>query len=140
MRDFAELQRRFVETTEFGAFWNDFLDDWAMQPWFMNLGIPAKFPEMEILVADIVGKMYGRIVQPKEMRLVQIASARLVHGVFRVERGLGGVLYFERIEKGLIVAPGVGIQVHYARFTRQFNVGSHFDDIPRDPRGSGLPN
>ena len=140
MRDLAELERLFAETNDFSGFWNHFLDDWAMQPWFMKQGAPTETTEMEMVVARIAGNRYGRPVKPKGMRLFRIEGAGVVHGAFIVDGKLGGVVYFENIEKGLIVAPGAGTLVHYARFTWQFGGGSEFIEIPRDPGDTGLPN
>lgn len=132
MPDFVELQRRFIATTDLAAFWNDFLDHWAMQPGFMDLGGPAETGEMEILVAFIAGKMYGRMVEPEAMQLVKIAESGFVHGAFQIEGELACVLYFEGLDKGLIVAPGEGGKTNYARFSW------HFGKAGRG--GSGLPN
>ena len=125
MPDFVELQRRFVEAADLAAFWNDFLDHWAMRPGFMQMGAPAETQEMEILVAYIGGKMHGRVVEPTGMRLVKIAEAGFVHGACQIEGELTCILYFEEIEKGLIVAPGEGGKTNYARFRW---------------KGSGMPN
>jgi predicted GNAT superfamily acetyltransferase len=133
MRSIAELQRRFVAAVDLGDFWNDFLDQWAMDRDFMELGEPAESRELEALSAHIVSKMYGREVKPETMRLLKIEGPGVVHGAFHVDGQLIGIIYFEQLQKGLIAAPGEGTRVYYARFTCAKSADSATG-------ASGLPN
>ena len=130
--DFLDLRKRFVAATDFADFWNYFLDNYAEKPAFMNLGAPAETQQMEVLVAYIAGKMLGKVVEPEGMCLAKIPEAGLVHGACKVDGDMTCVLYFETIEKGLIVISKMSGQTNFARFTWQFK--------PQAGGGSGLPN
>lgn len=138
--DFPDLQLRFVEATDFSEFWGYFLDNWAEKAEFMRMGGPAETQEMEVLVAYIVGKMFGRVVEPEGMKLAKIPERGLVHGACMIEGNVTCVLYFESIEKGLIVACGEGGKTNYARFTWQFGGRSKFVPVDNSAGSSGLPN
>ncbi len=118
--DFQDLQRRFVEATDFADFWTHFLDNYAENPAFMRLGGPAETQQMEVLVAYITGKMLGKVVEPEGMRLAKIPEVGVVHGACFVDGEITCVLYFETIEKGLVVHSKAAGQTNFARFTWTF--------------------
>ena len=115
--EFAQLREQFIAATDLEAFWNSFLDDWGMRPGFMQMGGPAETEGLEVLVAYIAGKMYGKQVEPEEMRLVKIPEGQFVHGACQLDGELACLLYFEDVERGLLVAPGEGGKTNYARFS-----------------------
>lgn len=118
--DFADLQQRFVSATDFGDFWNYFLDNFAEKPAFMEMGAAAETHQMEVLVAYIAGKMLGKVVEPEGMVLAKIPEAGLVHGACKIDGDMTCVLYFEAIEKGMVVVSKLGGKTNFARFTWKF--------------------
>jgi hypothetical protein len=138
--DFVELHKRFVEATDFGDFWNYFLDDFAEKPAFMRMGAPAETKEMEELVAMIASRMVGKDAKPEGMLLTKIPDFGVVHGACVFEGDLTCVLYFESLERGLVVLSKTSGKTHFARFTRQFSGRSQWVATPKETGGSGLPN
>ena len=138
--DFADLQQRFVAATDFADFWTHFLDNYAEKRAFMDMGGPAETKEMEVLVAYIAGKMLGKLSEAEGMRLAKIPEAGLVHGACLFDGDITCVLYFENIERGLIVSSRIGGMTNFARFTWQFGGRSQFVPVDNSGGSSGLPN
>jgi hypothetical protein len=138
--DFDGLQERFLAATDFSEFWGYFLDCFAEKREFMQLGAPAETEPVEVLIAYIAGKMLGRVVEPTGLRLAKIPEPGLVHGACMIEGNITCFLYFEKVEKGLLVATGDNGKTNYARFTWQFDRRPKWATSDNIAGSSGLPN
>lgn len=117
LEDFEALKRQFATATDFGAFWQDFLERWASRPGFMEMGAPAYVEDMQNLVQQIANQMAGGEARVANLRLIKIPEAWMVHGSCLVDGDLGVVLYFEDLEMGLFVLTRESGKTSYARFT-----------------------
>lgn len=114
--EFDDLRREFAAATDFSKFWDYFLDNWALNPGFMDMGGPAHTEEFMVLVKYIADRMFGRKTSPSNMRLIKVPEARMAHGVCMLEGGMAGIVYFEDLEMGLLAAPTPDGRTNYARF------------------------
>jgi len=138
--DFVDLRERFVSATDFSAFWEYFLDTYADKSAFMKMGGPAETAQVEVLVAFIAGKIHGRIVEPESMRLAKIPQAGIVHGACMIDGCITCILYFESIEKGLIVSSKTDGKTAFARFAWKFDRTNAMSPVDTSGGSSGLPN
>ncbi|BDC49304.1 hypothetical protein F183_A16200 [Bryobacterales bacterium F-183] len=115
---FDDLKRRFATATDFGAFWDYFVDAWASRPGFMDMGAPAYVEDMESLIQQVANQMTGSDpARVANTRLIKIPEAGLVHGSCLVDGNLSVVIYFEDLEMGLFVLLRNSGKTSYARFT-----------------------
>lgn len=121
IQEFEELKRNFASATDFGVFWNHFIDDFASRPGFMQLGAPAHVEEMEILICRVASQLTGQLVEPVNTKIIKIPEAKFAHGSCLVENQLGCILYFEDLEMGLFVLMAESGKTSYARFTLRGN-------------------
>jgi hypothetical protein len=117
LEDFDELKRLFATATDFGVFWQYFLEHWASRPSFMEMGAPAYVDDMEALIQQIANQMTGNVARIANTRLIKIPEAWMVHGSCLVDSDLSVVLYFEDLEMGLFVLTRDTGKTSYARFT-----------------------
>jgi hypothetical protein len=114
---FDALKKELATTSDFAGFWNGFIERFASQPGFMQLGGPAEVEGMEILICRITSRMLEQLVEPVNTRLIKIAEAGFVHGSCTVDGRLCCVLLFEDLEMGLLVLMSDSGKTQYTRFT-----------------------
>ena len=117
IQEFDELRKEFVKTTEFGVFYDKFLQNFGEHPAFMELGSPLIAPHLERIINETTDRMLGHAAEVQAARLVIIPEAQLIHGAFFVESSFGGLLYFEDLRMGMVVITFTSGRCEFARFT-----------------------
>lgn len=112
-----ELKKQFVLATNYNEFWNMFLDKYGLNSAFMNLGKPVQAPQLEGLIQTISERILGAKTTPRNVSLLRIGNAELVHGSCLVNNYMSSLLYFEDLSMGLFVLTRPSGKTDYARFT-----------------------
>lgn len=97
-----ELKRQLVHTRDFREVWDFFLDEFATNPEFIELGEPYRHEEMELALAQIGLQMFPSDQTATAIRLIRLEDQGFIHGNVNVDGRVGGVLYFEDIHVGLV--------------------------------------
>jgi hypothetical protein len=97
-----ELKRRLVHDKDFMKVWEFFLDEFATDLAFIELGEPVRDEPLETTIAHVGLQMFPRDATATLVRLIRLADQQFVHGNVNVAGRVGGVLYFEDIRVGLV--------------------------------------
>jgi hypothetical protein len=114
-----ELKRRLVHEKDFMETWNFFLDEFATDLDFIDLGEPTRDEAIETTIAHIAIQMFPRDGNKIQLLLIRLADRGFVHGNVIVAGRAGGMLYFEDVRVGLVAVSEMppSDETKFARFT-----------------------
>ena len=121
--DFAKIQdlkRQLAICTNFASFWEYYLDNFADDPEFMNLGQPMDTAPMHRILGEIAVRALGKpavaLVNPM---LIEQPESGLIHGYCTVSEYMMCIRFFLYMDLGMAIltpAKGKG-ETKYARFS-----------------------
>lgn len=114
-----ELKHKLVNDKNLSDIWLFYMDHFVDDPKFTDLGQPAQNEHLEAILHKSCEQIFGRAIKITNFLLIYIAKYRLFHGPLQVEAHIGGVIYFEDIEVGLLAmseAFSPTGEVKYSRF------------------------
>jgi hypothetical protein len=116
-----QLKQKLSQEKELSSIWSFYMDNFADYQEFTNLGEPTENPLLEAAVTQICQQMYGRQVAVRDLLLIRLADYKFVHGPFIIGGRIGGVIYFEEKQMGLVVVAELppSQEVKYSRFSCQ---------------------
>ncbi|NDJ25757.1 hypothetical protein GS682_30065 [Nostoc sp. B(2019)] len=129
---FQELKRKLTSEADLSNIWLFYMDHFADHAEFTDLGEPAYNEYLDGVIQKTCEQMFGRAVKITDFLLIYIAEYGLFHGLFQVERRIGGVIYFDDLKIGLIAVsedyPPTDA-VKYSRFSEvlQLSTPNHND-------------
>ncbi|MHC5937591.1 hypothetical protein [Nostoc sp.] len=97
-----ELKRKLTNEADLSHIWLFYMDHFADQPEFTELGEPADNEYLDAVLHKTCQQMFGSAIKITGFFLIYIAKYRLFHGPFQIEGRIGGVIYFEDIKIGLL--------------------------------------
>ena len=114
-----ELKRRLVHEKDFTKTWGFFLDEFATDQDFIDLGEAVSDEAIETTIAHIALQMFPHDGNVTQTRLIRLADQRFVHGNVIVAGRVGGMLYFEDVRVGLVAVSEKfpSDETKFARFT-----------------------
>lgn len=114
-----QLEQKLSQEKELSSIWSFYMDNFADYQEFTNLGEPTINPLLEAAVTQICQQMYGREVAVRNLLLIRLADYQFVHGPFMIGGRIGGVIYFEKKQMGLVVVTELSPsqEVKYSRFS-----------------------
>lgn len=114
----AELRDKLLNDKALPPVWRYFLDHLGEDAAFVALGEPTDSRFLLTVLAEVARQLYPASAAIADIRLVRLAEERFVHGGFSIDGRVGGLLYFEEQDTGLIVVCELppSIDVKYVRF------------------------
>jgi hypothetical protein len=114
-----ELKQKLLNEAELPPVWLYFMNHFVDDPEFITLGERVNHPFVEAVVAEVGRQLFGASATVSNLRLTRIAEQKFIHGGFAVGAHLGGVIYFEDEQMGLVTVAQMppSIDVKYARFS-----------------------
>jgi hypothetical protein len=118
---FHELKQKLLHDRDLAPVWRYFLNHFAEQPGFMELGEQARNVFVEAVIDQVGIQLYGNSSKVRDLILRRLDDQRFVHGGFMVDGRVGGVIFFEDAHIGLVTVAELppSIDVKYARFSGQ---------------------
>ncbi len=116
-----ELKQRLLHDTQLPPIWSFFLDHLGENSEFIALGQRLEHAFLSAVVAQVARTAFPEPRVATDLLLARIPGQAFIHGGFFLAGRPGGLLYFEDIEVGLLVATDLppSIEVKYARFSTQ---------------------
>ena len=114
-----ELKQKLLYEAELAPVWSFFMNHFVDNPEFIALGSQISHPFVEAVVAEVGRQLFGSDGKVNNLRLTQIADQSFIHGGFGMGLHLGGVIYFDDVQMGLVTVAEKppSIDVKYARFS-----------------------
>ena len=122
-----ELKRRLVHETDFMGVWGFFLDEFATDMAFIDLGEAVRDETLEATIHHVAAQMFPRPAMAIMIRLIRLADRQFVHGNVNVDGRIGGLIFFEDIRVGLIA-----VSEHVPSDETKF---ARFSTMPYKPGG-----
>jgi hypothetical protein len=115
-----ELKQVLTSEKDLSKIWDFYMDHFADHAEFTDLGHPAKNKYLDTVVRKTCQEMFGSKIKITNSLLIKIAKYKFFHGPFQVDGRIGGVIFFEDINIGLLAVSednsNNGI-VKYSRFS-----------------------
>ncbi|MBD2248454.1 hypothetical protein [Nostoc sp. FACHB-888] len=120
-----ELKRKLTNDADLSDIWLFYMDHFADQPEFTDLGEPADNEYLDAVLQKTCQQMFDRAIKISDFLLIYIARYHLFHGAFQIAGRIGGVIYFEDLKIGLIAVSAdypLTDAVKYSRFTEMIQL------------------
>jgi hypothetical protein len=127
-KKFQELKRRLVEGTDFSETWEYYMDHFTDSPQFIEMGEPVHCEELNAIVRTTCQEMFSKSAKVDTSLVIRIQEAKFFHGPIKVDKRLGGMMFFEDIEMGMIAISAQyppTPETKYSRFTIKLRMTSH---------------
>ncbi|MDY6899650.1 MAG: hypothetical protein SWZ49_16465 [Cyanobacteriota bacterium] len=115
-----ELKQILTSEKDLSKIWDFYMDNFADHAEFTDLGHPAKNRYLDTVVRKTCQEMFGNKIKITNFLLIKIAKYKFFHGPFQVDGRIGGVIYFEDINIGLLAVSADSSNngmVKYSRFS-----------------------
>lgn len=114
----AELREKLLHDKALPPVWRFFLDHLGEDETFVGGGEPTDSQFLLTVLAQVARQLYPASAAITDIRLVRLAEEGFIHGGFSIDGRVGGLLYFEEPDTGLIVICELppSIDVKYVRF------------------------
>jgi hypothetical protein len=110
-----------VEGPDLSEVWLYYMDHFADQQAFIELGDRAENQFLEAIIKTLCQKLFGRTVHIAEYMLIHIPEQQFYHGPVHVEGRIGGIIYAEDKKVGILAisadSPPTD-EVKYVRFSK----------------------
>jgi hypothetical protein len=129
-KKFQELKRRLVEGTNFSETWEFYMDHFTDSPKFIEMGQPVHCEELNEIVRATCQEMFNKSAKVDTSIVIHIPESKFFHGPIQVGKRMGGMMFFEDIEMGMIAVSAEyppTPETKYSRFTIKLRMSS------RDP-------
>jgi hypothetical protein len=116
-----ELKQKLLHDPLLPPVWVYFLDHFGEKQEFRILGDRVTHPFVEAVVQEVGRQLFGTKSTVRDLFLKLIDDVHFVHGSFMIGGHIGGVIYFEDEQMGLVMVAEMppSIDVKYARFSGQ---------------------
>lgn len=115
-----ELKEKLTSENDFSKIWNFYMDNFADHAEFTDLGHPGKNKYLDTVVRKTCQEIFGHKIKITDFLLIKIAKYKFFHGPFQVDGRIGGVIYFQDINIGLLAVSADNSNngmVKYSRFS-----------------------
>ncbi len=97
------LKEQLLNGKDFGEIYTYFLDHFGESEEFMRLGVRVRHPALEAIYTQILGQVFKREIDVKQLLLSHLPEQGFVHGSGVFQGEMACVIYFEDVNAGLIV-------------------------------------
>lgn len=97
-----QLKRKLIQEKDFSDIWTFYMDEFADHPEFIEVGEAVENDFLAGIIPQICEQMFGKKVKITDMLLIYIAEYKFFHAPFQVEGRIGGLIYFEEENTGLL--------------------------------------
>jgi hypothetical protein len=114
-----ELRKKLVIEKDLSEIWEFYMDHFADHEAFTDLGERAENEFLDAVLKKICAQLFRARAKIDDFLLISIADYDFFHGPFMVEGRIGGIIYFEDVNFGLIAVSEstTSDMVQYSRFS-----------------------
>lgn len=117
LKNLLKLKEKLQKEKDLGVIYTYYMDEFGDHQSFTDVGEPAENSFLIQVIGQVCQHLFGNTVIIADILLIQIPEYQFFHAPFFANNHIGGVIYFEDIQTGLLaVAAGDGM-VKYSRFT-----------------------
>jgi hypothetical protein len=119
-----ELRKKLVIEKELSEVWEFYMEHFADHGAFASFGKLAENKFLDEVLKKLCAQLFGAQAEIGDFLLISIADYDFFHGPFIVEGRIGGIIYFEDVNFGLIAVSEstTSDRVKYSRFSMPMQV------------------
>jgi hypothetical protein len=124
---FQQLKQKLIEEKDFSKIWSFYMDHFTDAPMFVEMGKPAQNKQLNAIVLKTCQEMFGKSAKVNSPIVISIAKYNFFHGPLQVGGRMGGMMYFDDIETGMIAVSAQfppTAEVKYSRFSTQLRISA----------------
>jgi hypothetical protein len=124
---FKELKQKLSHEADLSLIWGFYMDHFSDHMEFIELGKPAQNAYLDAVIHKSCQQIFGREMAITNPFLIHIAEQQFFHGPIQVEGRMGGVIYFEDTQVGLLAVSAKfppTDEVKYSRFSNPIPIAS----------------
>ncbi len=113
-----QLKEKLQKESDLSKIWLYYMDEFGDRPEFANFGEPVQNDFLLSVIAQICQQIFGKPTNIDDILTIYLKEYQFFHAPFMANKHIGGVIFFEDINTGLIaVASATSNLAKYSRFT-----------------------
>lgn len=117
LKNLLKLKEKLQKEKDLGVIYAYYMDEFSDREEFTDVGEPSENKVLMQAIAQICRHLFGNTVIIDDMLAIHIPEYNFFHAPFFVNNHIGGVIYFEDIQTGLLAVTAKDGMVKYSRFT-----------------------
>ena len=114
----SQLKEKLQKETDLSKIWLYYMDEFGDRPEFSNLGEPVRQEFLLKVIAQVCQQIFGKPTNIDGILTIYLKEYQFYHAPFMASNHIGGVIFFEDINTGLIAVTSAASNLaKYSRFT-----------------------
>jgi hypothetical protein len=113
-----QLKEKLQKETDLSKIWLYYMDEFGDVPEFSDLGEPVRQDSLLAVITQVCQQIFGKPIHINDILTIYIKEYKFYHAPFMANNHIGGVIFFEDINTGLIAVTSAASNLaKYSRFT-----------------------
>jgi hypothetical protein len=113
-----QLKEKLQQEKDLSKIWLYYMDEFGDRPEFSDLGEPVRQDSLLVVITQVCQQIFGKPININDILTIYIKEHKFYHAPFMANSHIGGVIFFEDINTGLIaVTSATSKLAKYSRFT-----------------------
>jgi hypothetical protein len=118
LKKLDRLKEKLQKEPDLSKIWLYYMDEFGDRPEFTELGEPVQNDFLLSVIAQVCQQIFGKPTNIDDILTIYLKEYQFFHAPFMANNHIGGVIFFEDINTGLIaVASAASNLAKYSRFT-----------------------
>jgi hypothetical protein len=113
-----QLKEKLQQEKDLSKIWSYYMDEFGDIPEFSDFGEPVQQDSLLAVITQVCQQIFGKPININDILTIYIKEYKFYHAPFMANNHIGGVIFFEDINTGLIAVTSAGSKLaKYSRFT-----------------------
>lgn len=118
LKKLSKLKEKLQKETDLSKIWLYYMDEFGDRSEFIDVGEPVRQDFLLTVIAQVCQQIFGKLTNIDGILTIYIKDYQFYHAPFMANNHIGGVIFFEDINTGLIAVTSATSNVaKYSRFT-----------------------
>lgn len=118
LKKLDQLKEKLQKETDLSKIWLYYMDEFGDIPEFSDLGEPVRQDDLLAVITQVCQQIFGKPTNIDGILTIYIKEYKFYHAPFMTNNHIGGVIFFEDINTGLIAVTSAASNIaKYSRFT-----------------------
>jgi hypothetical protein len=118
LKKLYQLKEKLQKETDLSKIWLYYMDEFGDRPEFSDLGSAVRQDFLLTAIAQVCQQIFGKPTNIDDILTIYIKEYQFYHAPFIANKHIGGVIFFEDINTGLIAVTSASSKLaKYSRFT-----------------------
>jgi hypothetical protein len=120
LKKLDQLKEKLQQEKDLSKIWLYYMDEFGDRPEFSDIGEPVQQDSLLAVITQVCQQIFGKPINinDNDILIIYIKEYKFYHAPFMTNNHIGGVIFFEDINTGLIaVTSATSKLAKYSRFT-----------------------